>query len=90
MSHTPTPWEIYWTDNGRIDGIGPKGGNPIDNNIIETDSGFYNPSEADAEFIVRAVNSHEELLNLLKEIAKFAPFSFEQRTSKAIAKAEKP
>jgi hypothetical protein len=29
-------------------------------------------------------------LNLLKEIAKFAPFSFEQRTSKAIAKAEKP
>jgi hypothetical protein len=46
-------------------------------------------SEADAAFLVRAVNAHEELVSLLKTMEYMAPNTeLNNRIKKAIAKAE--
>lgn len=57
-SHTPTPWALN---------------EPIKTEIVSgygsTDIGVaQNLREADAAFIVRAVNSHEELVKALKDV----------------------
>lgn len=68
--HTPTPWRIEEEEEmpDRIHAIYGR-----DNaTIVETDSGYYNPSRIDAEFIVRAVNSHEALLEVAKRLKKYA------------------
>lgn len=68
--HTPTPWEIVWerdTDHNppkRAESVGP----------VEADhnhwSGWTVCDEADAEFIVRACNSHDDLLAVLERVAE--------------------
>lgn len=77
--HTPTPW--HWTGNGSegcspwdLDGIleGPNGETVI---YLEIDNSAHDPinyepffctTQANAEFIVRAVNCHDELVEALK------------------------
>lgn len=54
--HTPLPWEILpYSNLARIHGAN-------DEPVVDD----FNPSFEDAEFIIRAVNSHEELLDLCK------------------------
>jgi hypothetical protein len=64
--HTPTPWET-------ADAYGPiEGGQSIkavcDNYLICSTTGYYgrDGAIANAAFIVRAVNSHEQLVAALK------------------------
>lgn len=64
---TPTPWKVFTTPDGRkIVGIGAEDGGGI------LDAGFgvwrWKDDEgmANAELVVRAVNSHDELLAALK------------------------
>jgi hypothetical protein len=86
--HTPTPWKFEVMNN--ILGI------PllyhINRGDIEVRSGL-----ADAEFIVRAVNSHEALLETLKSIIESNSYWWQEvgwddedfkRATKLIAQAE--
>jgi hypothetical protein len=64
-ARTPGPWVIQFGDDE--DAAVPYfivGAD--DTNIVETDSGFYGPKLANAEFIVRACNAHDELLEALE------------------------
>lgn len=73
MTHTPTPWRIAarrTKDGGSWNILGPAGAAIIARVLP-------GPAEADAEFIVRAVNSHDELLEALKDLDKV--FDFGQR-----------
>lgn len=61
VEHTPTPWIIF-TDNGEPYAIMPAGrGGDI---CTFRDQ----PSNADADFIVKAVNNHDALVKVLEEI----------------------
>lgn len=66
MKHTPTPWSINTVDDYA------SYGKPTHMEIIH--DGKYNKcfvfDKEDAEFIVRAVNSHEELLEAAKDMMK--------------------
>lgn len=76
MSHTPTPWH----KSGRmIFAPGEKGGNIcelselrasefVKHRPIAVGSDDRNEAHANGEFIVRAANSHEELLEACKEL----------------------
>jgi hypothetical protein len=73
--HTPTPWECGKATNYHGFYIAPKGTLPtlaaverVEHNIQITTFNFPGETEANAEFIVRAVNSHEALL----EACRFA------------------
>jgi len=91
MSHTPTPWKLtyYRTTDDKIiydTLVGPNGENIV--------SEFYPDNNEDAEFIVRAVNSHEALLEASKKVLSgckksllFSP-GFLSKLEKAIAQAE--
>ena len=66
--HTETPWRVFTTPDGRkIVGVGDKDGQGI------LDRGFgvwaWNDAEgiANAELVVRAVNSHDDLVAALKD-----------------------
>lgn len=88
VSHTPTPWKIEWN----IDPI----------NAGEHSTGevqiWADVSEADAAFIVRAVNAHQEMKLTLesvlaniqenKEAFGGSRYSIISMIKKAIAKAE--
>ncbi len=79
--HTPTPWNVtsYDTSFIRISG---KGENPLGLNFINGKSqekvastyaidGLSNEAaEANAAFIVKAVNNHEALVNFIEKIAE--------------------
>ena len=75
VEHSPTPWNYNDGDKGVIgygfmsyDGHGkPDYTNP--SGSIVTVHGVGAERDADAAFIVKAVNSHEELLNVLKSCA---------------------
>lgn len=72
QNHTPTPWRTYKPDGEKWH-IGAEDPSHL---IIGTINGHYRTSginQANAEFIVRAVNSHEILL----EAVKFALGRFE-------------
>jgi hypothetical protein len=66
--HTPTPWRVYKTTNGRLLlGIGDAdaGG------ITDAEFGLWRSEperSANAAFIVKAVNSHEALVTALRDI----------------------
>ena len=68
MSHTKLPWSINALASGRIvsekRSIGSVGG--FNDGTEKT----YLENEANAAFIVKAVNSHYQLLEALKEIAE--------------------
>lgn len=61
--HTPLPW-IYWQPGfyGEAYSIGPRGNCPI----LKTLGDNERVNEANAELVIRAVNSHQELLEALK------------------------
>ena len=72
MKHTPTPWKVMPYDpTGYSHDIVSNDFNEDDLSgirIARTSDGH--PSQANAEFIVLAVNSHEGLINELLEIKK--------------------
>ena len=92
MKHTPTPWEIKKL-HGNYEGyvLLRNTGDGLRRIDFDKDGTF---KEDDAAFIVRAVNSHEELLEALKGLVAYAldcriggaPVVEEAR--QAIAKAE--
>lgn len=99
--HTPTPW--VYESQGTSTGIYAKNaGYGMDNNIVRV---FDNPSkqigEANAAFIVKAVNCHAELVKALKELmdacykadlheelSEFVDGSLLDAAEKALAKAK--
>lgn len=88
QEHTPTPWNV--TKDSHPD---MEGSIWIDSKTIEKPALCFN--EADAAFIVRAVNSHEELLEACKEIVRYMknetdnPEAVYDRVEQAIANAER-
>lgn len=77
--HTPTPWML---DKGSLEIIGAHG---------ETVVYGLNSTPADSEFILRAVNAHEELLAALKlaaEVLRLKESSIARHCAQVIAKAE--
>lgn len=91
--HTPTPWYVknygtHW-NNPDIEDIAVCYGDD-DEHICDT---VY--EEADAAFIVRAVNSHEDLISALQEIhdgisscmGDPAFFEIKEKAAEALAKA---
>lgn len=70
VAHTPTPWKVYRTPSGAIRGIGEANGD----GILDHHGGFWRmgaEAEANAAFIVRAVNAHDDLIETLHEVAEF-------------------
>ena len=59
MSHTPTPWEVYSKF------VGPLVIKSGDTEIAHVGADSFSLCVANAEFIVRAVNAHDELVSLL-------------------------
>ncbi len=70
--HTPLPWKASEFDEEGHYVITNQSGSAC----IAYGAGFYgeeNPSEANAQLIVRAVNSHARLVALLNEAVGFVP-----------------
>ncbi len=63
-SHTPTPWN----NDGRV--IFQNTTNGLTKLRITEIQGHEDEAKADAEFIVRAVNSHEALLEVAKKLSE--------------------
>lgn len=86
-SHTPTPWEVQSDGNREV--FIRRGDKPIARMSIA----WGNDPDANADFIVRAVNSHEELVSKLKTfraimIAKGDQAAYVAELEALIAKAE--
>lgn len=63
VMHTPTPW--------KVDKNGPRNNiRDSEDCIIAHANTYYKEFESNAAFIVRSVNSHEELLDKLKKMVK--------------------
>lgn len=102
MSHTPTPWKIIDTNN--FDAAGNRMHMTNDYEIVDANNeNVIKPSECIdmdievAEFIVRAVNSHEALLEALKIATEYVKSDWKgtstgkeliPKLEKAIAQAE--
>ena len=76
-NHTPTPWEIValaksknsrFPKNGELGDFLIRQMKEAPGGIAITIGGLGKTEEANAEFIVRAVNSHEALLETLKKL----------------------
>lgn len=100
VSHTPTPWQLG-VENEYVEGINIWHG-PVEfiANVRGT-KGMGNPQEvakANAAFIVKAVNAHEDLVGLVKELKEvvadaYAPLgetlkALVYSADKALARAE--
>jgi hypothetical protein len=96
---TPTPWKVFITPDGlRLVGIGAENGEGI------CDAGFgiwswdHPDGIANANLIVRAVNSHAQMFAALKALAEEgpnakwqnAPVELLRAAQAAIAQAEAP
>lgn len=64
IQHTPTPWKIEIEEEGYISIIGSRVNQVWGNQVALTP--MKKEDKSNAEFIVRAVNSHEELLAAAK------------------------
>jgi hypothetical protein len=85
MNHSPLPWQAYRADEQDIFVMS---GHRYVAKAVDYGHGC---GAADAEFIVRCVNSHEDMLAALKEWATLTceeSFDLLERTHAAIAKAE--
>lgn len=97
MKHTPTPWsygtKISGSENHKGFYIRSKGGTYILHEIHPLDEDGKE-GQANAAFIVRAVNAHEELLSAAKNLLAHpydregVNFDAKNRLEVAIAKAE--
>lgn len=68
-NHTPTPWKVlgrYANGEVKIGSMKPERGNEYCSYAL---IGTY----TDAEFIVRAVNSHEALVDVVKKLSSMCP-----------------
>ena len=65
--HTPTPWTEFIVNSNFNAGICTKGGKPVAM-VCHQDS--EEEANANVEFIVHAVNSHDALLDALKGIVR--------------------
>lgn len=87
--HTPTPWEVLQVEDTH-QGIFSNCGNEAQSLIAQT---FDGNEKANAEFIVRAVNCHEELLAasqaLLSELRWTSKHGEFPGMDKVIAEADK-
>lgn len=71
-NHTPTPWHVI-EGNKSIYICNPKGTPIAELNLYIGDSGFITKDKngiANADFIVRAVNCHDELVDVLNLLNK--------------------
>lgn len=96
-THTPTPWHRNVSPAHKYPIYADKNGNPEGRDWIHIAAVLPgNPNEeADLDFIVRAVNSHEELLAAAKNAVSYIegdkkqwPDEIDLQLRKAIAKAE--
>lgn len=97
MEHTPTPWKKSENNWGKVNIHNfPNGGGT---NLIADLIGNAKEMDSNADFIVRAVNSHDELVEACKEVLLWAktpgnhggnPYCMEfvKKAEKALAKAE--
>lgn len=94
--HTPTPWNVHKEDDGRVTIYQQNA--PYDNVTLSHEPAYgnrpYEGIEADAAFIVRAVNAHEAFEKIREEMKGRLdtgigcdPCDLE-RYLKAVAKAE--
>ena len=82
MSHTPTPWAVdenYPTTIIQVAGDG----SILECEFMEWDGenmnvGAADLNEANAAFIVKAVNAHADLVGFVQEIADMSPSAFER------------
>ena len=97
MKHTPTPW--HWVEDKYHGGF--KGIESCDEIVLQPNccndgdegAAWFEayPSEEDMDFIIRACNSYDEMLEVLKMVLKetdcgtFGPYESE-RVEQAIAK----
>ena len=67
MPHTKTPWKVFTSKSGNTYiGIGEESGD----GIVDAGFGLWRDSDEakpNAEFIVKAVNAHDDLVSLLQE-----------------------
>lgn len=64
--HTPTPWEFQWSPNEGYNVTSRDTGISVFDSQEFTDK----PTKENAEYIVRAVNSHDALLKIVEQISK--------------------
>lgn len=70
--HTPTPWRVFTTKDGRkLVGVGDKDGQGILDCGFGVWSWMHADGIANAELIVRAVNSHDALVKALRGLLRF-------------------
>lgn len=75
--HTPTPWYVSKLDKVSInadcgsDGLIPVMIPPLADDFIGHPSRFENQFEANAAFIVKACNAHDELVKALSEAQQY-------------------
>ncbi len=97
--HTPTPWEVSKGRDNEKDGLAEVWGSIVGGDwyvarIWADVKGSEKMAEANAGLIVRAVNSHDDLLAALKVLLASASYSTEamddaeEQARAAIAKAE--
>jgi acetolactate synthase small subunit len=60
--HTPAPWAMRETPSGKAKIV-----NDMGFSIANTTAGPYEEQRANAAFIVRAVNSHEQMVSALAD-----------------------
>ncbi len=106
LEHTPLPWILTWTDFERggsrfnIDfSHDSANGDKATGNIFLGDGQRGSHGRANAEFIIRACNAHEEMLEALKDMTELVDCLYEvspphlirarfAKARAAIAKAE--
>jgi hypothetical protein len=71
-THTPGPWRYEKRGDGSV-GIWAQNDTKVIGMTAGWESEFEEPTEANAEFIVRACNSHDELLEALHRTLALLP-----------------
>ena len=90
--HAPTPWRIDGGTNNRGEQFIWTNGNYFGGHAIACVYDRMKDAKENAEFIVRAVNSHEALLESLKDVLAHSELQagiIREKAVKAIAQAER-
>lgn len=82
-NHTPTPWEV-----GEDVGQAERSIVTAECRDICTCETGFGDAEANAEFIVRAVNAHDDLLNACREILRADEYTPDWHVTDAIELAK--
>lgn len=66
QTESPAPWKVILEDDG-LGELVPWGiVDAAGHRVVETDAGVYPPARVVADFIVRAVNAHDALVEALR------------------------